>query len=213
MPKPFIFTQVAERGRAEGFGSPMDSYRARQWFRKTARHVQSVNVNRLLEGTPSRHHTKLTPEDIGQLFVYWYDAKLKDKLPYWDQFPLMIPFRVEADHFLGYNLHYISPYRRALVFNSLYKIAYRDDKNRIWKLNATYDMLGSISRLDWLRPCIKMYLNSHVRSRFMWLRPEEWDTAISLPMARFVGASPLKVHRDSAQRVRVHRGGREGRMY
>jgi len=202
VPKPYIFQQVAERGRAEGFTSPLDSYRSRQWFRKTAKQVASVNVNRLMEGTPSRHQTRLTPNDIGQLYCYFYDAKLKDTLPYWDQFPLLIPFRVEHDHFLGYNLHYISPYRRALVFNSLYKIAERDDKNKVWKLNASYDLLSSIQRAEWLRPCIKMYLNSHVKSRFMWLRPEEWDTAISLPMARFVGASPLKVYRDSARKVR-----------
>lgn len=200
MPKPFIFQQIADRGRTIGFDSPASSYKAKEWFQQTARQVRSVNVNRLMDGTPSRHQMRLRPDDIGHMFMFFYDAKHKDTLPYWDQFPLILPFHVERDHFKGFNLHYLSAYRRAQVLNEMYKISQSDD-DPITRLNVSYGMLGSLARLSPLRATVKMYLNSHVKSRFMWIRPEEWDIAIGLPTARFVGASPTKVARDSASRV------------
>lgn len=144
---------------------------------------------------------RLTPNDVGGMYMFWYDAKHKDTLPYWDQFPLILPFHVERDHFKAFNLHYISPYRRSLLMNALYKISRDNEGNPVRRLEVSYGMLGASARLGWLRPCIKMYLTSHVKSRLFWIRPEEWDMAIYLPLARFVGASDMKVWRDSARKV------------
>lgn len=207
MARPFIFQTIADQGRAQGFPNPQQSYRARVWFQQQARQVRSVNVNRLMEGTPSRHQTRLTVDDIGQMFCFWYDAKHKDKLPYWDRFPLILPFHVAQDHFKGFNLHYLSPYRRAQMLNELYKISLRE-KDKVRALAVSYDMLSKIARMTPLRATIKMYLNSHVRSRFFWIRPYEWDTAIGLPMARFVGASPHKVYRETAKKTGLTRSRR-----
>jgi hypothetical protein len=198
MAAPYIFTKIAKDARLAGF-QPQQSYEAKRWFRSAAKQVQSVNVNRLMEGTPSRLQTRLTPNDIGHMFLFWYDPKHKDTLPYWDQCPLILPFHVERDHFKAFNLHYISPYRRAQVLDALYRVAIREN-DRIRALRVSYGMLGEMARLAPLRSCVKMYLRSHIKSRFMWIRPEEYDTAVMLPTARFVGASPTKVQRDSARR-------------
>lgn len=200
MARPFIFQSIADTGRTLGYINPRDSYKAREWFQKTARQVRSVNVDRLLEGTPSRNQTRLTPGDIGHMFMFWYDAKHKDKLPYWDRFPLCLPFHVARDHFKGFNLHYLSPYRRAQMLNELYKIS-RGPGTDVQKMQVSYSLLSSVARLSPLRATIKMYLTSNVRSRFFWIRPEEWDIVIGLPLARFVGASPTEVHRKSARQV------------
>lgn len=153
-----------------------------------------------MTGTPSRNQMRLTPNDIGHMFLFFYDAKWKDKLPYWDQLPLILPFHVADDHFKAFNLHYLSPYRRAQLLNQLYKISEREP-DQVRRLNVSYGMLSMASKLGPLRATVKMYLNSHVRSRFFWIRPQEWDAAVGLPVARFVGASPMKVWRDSAQRT------------
>lgn len=132
------------------------------------------------------------------MYMFWYDAKHKDTLPYWDQMPLILPFSFENDRFKGFNLHYLSPYRRSLVLNAIYKISDREpDGYR--RLQVSYDMLGQAAKLAWLRPCIKTYLRSHVKSAFFKINPNEWDMVIGLPLARFVGASETKVWRDSAR--------------
>lgn len=198
MARPYIFQELAKLGRAEGM-TPQASRAANKWFRAAARNVASVNTNRLIEGTPSRLQSRLTAGDIGHMFMFYYDAKHKDTLPYWDQFPLILPFHIGVDHFKGFNLHYISPYRRAQVMDALYKISEKEgDMTR--RLNVSYSILNQFSKLSPLRPCVKMYLKSNLKSRLMWVRPEEWDMAIMMPTARFVGASPMKVQRDSARR-------------
>jgi hypothetical protein len=200
MARPFIFQQIAETGKSLGYNTPRASYQAKEWFQKTARQVRSVNVDRLMTGTPSRHQGKLGAADIGHMFMFFYDAKHKDTLPYWDRFPLILPFHVANDHFKGFNLHYLSPYRRAQMMNELHKISMQPGLTDVQKMQISYQMLTSVARLSPLRNTIKMYLNSNVRSRFFWIRPDEWDVAIGLPTARFVGASATQVHRETARK-------------
>ena len=40
---------------------------------------------------------------IGRMYFYFYDPKTKDKLPYYDRFPLVIPIERYNDGFLGLN--------------------------------------------------------------------------------------------------------------
>ena len=46
---------------------------------------------------------------IGKLFFYRYDAKTKEKLEYWDMFPIVIPFSIHVNGWTGMNLHYLNP--------------------------------------------------------------------------------------------------------
>ena len=52
---------------------------------------------------------------IGRMYFYYYDPKLKDMLPYYDRFPLVIPIEQHSDGILGLNLHYIDQIGRAHV--------------------------------------------------------------------------------------------------
>jgi len=57
------------------------------------------------------------------------------------------------------------------------------DKTR---LRLTYDLLSSSKKLaKTTRPCVKRYLFSHVRSKFIEIVPSEWQKAINLPVAMF----------------------------
>ena len=42
-----------------------------------------------------------------RLYYYRYNPKWKDKLPYWDRFPLMFPLHVGPKYTLGINIHWV----------------------------------------------------------------------------------------------------------
>ena len=98
----------------------------------------------------------------GRLFLFEYKATSK-YLPYYDRFPLVYVIKASADHFFGANLHYIEPKKRALVIAKL-----KDDK------------------IDIPRSCVHKYITDHVDGFLLDLASAEWDTAIALPVERFV---------------------------
>ena len=61
-----------------------------------------------------------TPK-IGRLYLFQYDAKWKDILPYWDVWPLIFPFDYADNGFYGINLHYLPPNARAALMIKLIK--------------------------------------------------------------------------------------------
>jgi hypothetical protein len=70
------------------------------------------------------------------------------------------------------------------------------------KLRVTYRILSTTSKLRYYKPCLKHYLNTNIRSRFLHVSPEEWDTAVFLPMYNFKKATIQQVHRDSVKMIR-----------
>ena len=56
---------------------------------------------------------------IGKMYFYFYDPKTKERLPYYDRFPLVIPIEEYKDGFLGLNLHYIHPKSRINLLDKL----------------------------------------------------------------------------------------------
>ena len=40
--------------------------------------------------------------------MFFYDPKMKKKLPYYDRFPLILPIEQYSNGFLGINFHYLS---------------------------------------------------------------------------------------------------------
>lgn len=198
--KPYLFQQIAKYGKDLGVGRPDLTRKSQEWFRKAARSVATVDLDRLHDSAPkSRMQATIRGDDIGSLFHFWYDAKTKDKLPYWDRHPLVMPIEIYKDGFLGVNFHYISPYQRSRLMNALYEQAQYDSKGRPARLDVSYGLLKSASQFAPFKPCVKRYLRSHYQSRFMWITPDEWDMALMLPTAVWVGSvSPTKIHRASA---------------
>ena len=73
---------------------------------------QVRNVARNVNTPSSAINSKIgkkTKVDIGSMYLFRYDAKFKDKLPYFDAFPLCLPFEPTNNGFWGINLHYL-PY-------------------------------------------------------------------------------------------------------
>ena len=176
---------------------------AREWFRRTASRVASVNPDKMLDtAEPFTIFESLSINSIGKMYCFLYDAKHKDTLPYWDKFPLIFPVNFYSDGFLGLNLHYLPRVHRAMLMNQLYQTANNDKMDKTTKLKISYEMLSKAARFKLFEPCIKRYLFSQVESKFMLIRPQNWDMALMLPSEQFVGATRQKVHSDSLRKVR-----------
>jgi hypothetical protein len=124
---------------------------------------------------------------IGKMYFFMYDPKHKDDLPQYDKFPLVFPIEPYSDGFLGLNLHYLSVGERLSLLEGLKKFA--DDKTLTpsTKLNLSYQLLNSTKGISSaMRPCVKRYLFSHVRSPFIEVTADEWDKAAQLTVENFV---------------------------
>ena len=137
---------------------------------------------------------------IGRMYFYFYDPKTKDSMPYYDQFPLVIPIEKYNDGFLGLNLHYIHPKHRMVLLDKLSDTLSNDDYDEKTKLKINYRYLAAASRIFEANPCIKRYLFTQIQSRFLEITADEWDIAAMLPLESFVGASTSKVYADSRKK-------------
>lgn len=136
----------------------------------------------------------------GGLYLFYYDPKFKESLPYYDTFPLVYPYRMLKGGFMGYNLHYLPPVMRFKVMGTLLNIQYSTEREEK-KLAYSYGVLNANDVQKYFEPCIKHYLNSHVMSRFLNIPSEDWLSAAVLPTERFVKASSSKVWKDTLGKV------------
>ena len=143
---------------------------------------------------------------IGKLLFYQYDPKTKDKLNYWDMFPICIPFSYHSNGWTGMNLHYLHPMMRAKLLAQLMTLANTKEMDPITKLNVTYDLLKKSSRFAYFTPCIKRYLISHVRSRLMIINPKQWVHVAMMPLANFQKSDEIKVWQDSTNQILKEQG-------
>ena len=164
---------------------------ARSWLRSKANSLRAT-PNRLLKDRERLKNTEI----IGRMYYYFYDPKTKDKLPYYDRFPLVIPIEQYSNGFLGLNLHYINPRQRILLLDKLSSLL-TDGYNEASRLRISYSYLSRASRTFQAKPCIKRYLYGHVQSRFLEVTADEWDIAALLPVESFVKANKNKVFSDS----------------
>ena len=164
---------------------------ARSWLRSKANSLRAT-PNRLLKDRERLKNTEI----IGRMYYYFYDPKTKDKLPYYDRFPLVIPIEQYSNGFLGLNLHYINPRQRILLLDKLSSLL-TNGYNETSRLRISYSYLSRASRTFQAKPCIKRYLYGHVQSRFLEVTADEWDIAALLPVESFVKANKNKVFSDS----------------
>jgi hypothetical protein len=196
----YIFQKLVKDAKTAGI-NPQNVADAREWFRSTASRVKSVDTEKMFEtAKPFSKIQSLSVNSIGKMYSFYYDPKTKEKLPYYDTFPLVFPFDFKGDRFYGLNLHYLPPTYRAVLMNKLYENISDDkytNKTKILKLN-----FETIKQMSYAVPCVKSYLFSHVRSDFLNINPKEWDMALMLPTQRFEKKSAQEVWRDSLKKAR-----------
>lgn len=193
------FWQIWDKGVKQG-AIPGKEKAAREWFRNEAKKIRLNDDTGMGIYVPERQMVRkqILP---GFMYQFAYDAKTKDKLPYWDRCPLVFPYKIEADRFHAINLHYLNRAMRARLMDALHSIAINKKYNDNQRLALSYKILESSARFRWFEPCVHTYLFSHVRSKFYKVNGEYWDIALFLPTERFVKASKTQVWNESAKKI------------
>lgn len=153
------------------------------WFRRKA---QAMFNSRSPSRSTLMNDPNLTltqrPKGDGNMYMFFYDPKHKATLPYYDAFPLIFMTGPAKGGFYGLNLHYLPPVLRAKVLDSV--------------LNGT----GGVPS-KYIKPMIKHYLFSHVRSRLARVESSEYEIAAFLPTADFKKANKSQVYRESRKKM------------
>lgn len=196
----YIFQALARKGAVDGIDNTIVQRDTRTWFRTNAAAVTRVNPNKMMGASDSLQN-KITINDIGGMFMFFYDPKHKKTLPYYDTFPLIFVVDFTPDGFYGINLHYLEPILRAKLMDSLYTITNNKRYDDSTKIKLSYDVLNSASRFRYFKPCFKRYLWTHVQTQFLYIEPRSWDAALMLPTERFQKARKQNVWTDSGNKV------------
>ena len=193
-----LFTDIIKKGLTSGY-APAKTEEAREWYRNTTKKIKSINEKAFFDGDKSR----ITGNPIlGSMYMFFYYPKGSKDLPYFDTFPLVFPFEKTSNGFIGLNMHYLPPQFRANLMDGLYEYANNTKYDETTKLKMNYQLMKKAATLSFFEPCIKRYLSSHMRSKFMYVAPKEWDIALFLPTERFKKATTTEVWNASKKKIR-----------
>lgn len=202
-----LFNDILLKGVRSG-QIPARTAAAREWYRQQAKDITRTSRNRskgdkLIRELRSDNERRQDSRFImGNMYLMTYDPKHKETLPYYDRFPLIFPINKAKGGFLGINMHYLPPILRAKLMDQLYTVLTNQRFDETTRIKASYGILNGAAKFKEFKPCIKHYLNAHVRTKPAYINPSEWDIALFLPTQQFVGASASQVYRDSRQVIR-----------
>ena len=168
------------------------------WFRKKAQRLRVPNRNAMMKEEPLELTSRQIP---GSMFMFFYDPKNKKTLPYYDSFPLVIVVKKAPGGFHGLNLHYLPPLLRARFLDALMDNTNNMTYDESTRFQLNYNLLQKSAKMKYFKPCYKHYLTKHVRSRFAYVPPPEWEIASFLPTADFQKASRNQVYSDSRKAI------------
>jgi hypothetical protein len=155
---------------------------SREWFRNKMSTIKQINRAKLMKEEPIQIKNR---QVVGSMFMFFYDPKHKETLPYYDSFPLVIVLKPAEGGFLGLNLHYLPPVLRAKFLDALLEVTNNNRYDDTTKFKLTYNALQRAAKMKYFKPCIKHYLTDQVRSRFAMVPAPEWEIAVFLPTADF----------------------------
>jgi hypothetical protein len=156
-----IFEEIQERTGGKK--------QSREWYRRelensSPRNIindeQSDEVGDELERDANR---VTTFPRLFNLMYYDYKAITRRNLPYYDKHPLAFVLEIDAKSFFAVNLHYYSPEERMGLVASL-----------------------AANKIPKFRKGAHKYLISEVRSPYLILAQQEWQTMCLLPVEEFV---------------------------
>lgn len=177
------------------------SKKSRAWFQQQVLLLnrQRITPNKILGSDAEQLRQRVHP---GFLYMFAYDPKLKNELPYYDRFPLVFPFSSVPGGFLGLNMHYLPYPARIQLLDRLMTFRNNNKMDETTKIKYSWQLIDGVSRFNIAKPCVKHYLMDHVRSSFRRVESYDWATAMMLPVERFVGATPEQVWNDSRRIAR-----------
>lgn len=168
--------------------------KSRAWFQQQQLLLSRSKINEKKLFSENNATSKVAP---GKLYMFYYDPKHKDTLPYYDRFPLVFPYSATKEGFMGLNMHYLPYFQRIQLMTRLMAFATNRSMDENTKLRYSWELIGGVARFKAAEACIKHYLKDHVRSMFIEIPGQDWHTAMMLPVERFVGANKNIVWGDS----------------
>lgn len=189
--------------------------KALSWFRDNVKLLSGgLNANLLMTQKANRLRSRV---GVGRMTLFFYQAKYRQTLPYYDKFPLVIVLKQYPDGFLGLNLHYLPIKQRLLILNAFYE--FYKSRNIDWldeniRLNnyVDYQMLTKLTNgaAKFYKPCVKRYLykgnderGGGIKSRFFVVEPIEWEKMLILPVERFVSEKKNQTKSVTSQSVQA----------
>lgn len=133
---------------------------------------------------------------VGRMYLFVYDAKHKDTLPYWDVNPLIIMVGPAEGGFYGINFHYLSMRDRLELLEMLVPFQKLVSASSINQIKISYNRLTKLSKTKW-KHCFKHYLLGQLNTQLIEIPMNEWYTTITLPIAHFKGATAPNVWKDA----------------
>lgn len=177
--------------------------KSKVWFDSQVRSMTSIAARRpnsIMQGDNANKGTRIIP---GNLYMFIYDPKHKETLPYYDTFPLVFPFKAVKGGFYGLNMHYLPYMLRAKLLDRLLEFRNNTAMDETTRLKFSWSMINGVSQFAPAQACVKHYLYPHVKSQFKAVNASDWATAMLLPVEQFHKASAAQVWRDS---TRITRG-------
>jgi len=171
---------------------------SQEWFKKNVTNL-AVSRQGVLKDTAL---DRTTQQIRGSMYMYFYDPKFKETLPYYDRFPLTIIVDSAPGGFYGLNLHYLNYNTRAKFLDDLMSFgpAKSTENSRLTKLR--YQLISGVRKYKEFKPCFKHYLGKHVVSQFARVPMTDWEIAIFLPVEQFKKKSKTSVWNESLKIAR-----------
>jgi hypothetical protein len=98
-------------------------------------------------------------------------------------------------------MHYLPYQLRIKLLDKLMQFASNSKLNEATRIKYSWAMIDGVSKFSGAIPCVKHYLDDHVRSAFREVPSYDWATAMMLPVERFVGATAQQVWLDSKRKM------------
>ena len=180
-----VLTDFLTSDRAKG-------RKAMDWFNSVVKKTQraAIPASTGRQELMSDRNTGITTRpEIGQMYLFQYEAKWREILPYWDKWPLIFPFDYAKGGFYGINLHYLPPKRRIDLLTALIRAqGTAGNLDEKYRLKLSYNIITGFKPA---KQCIKRYLFGQVQGKGLYgISGEDWSYAAALPLQKFVGRQP-----------------------
>ena len=183
------------------------AFEAISWFKEKIKSLLNPDVNKKQELKEKSkeildNDERVDKFEVGKMYLFHYDPKWKNVLPYYDTFPLILMMGNANKGFYGINLHYLpTNLRMLLLSNLLEKSVYKN--NELERLRISYDILKNVSTLQPFKPCFKQYLYKHIKGSIKLIPPSDWGYAVALPLEDFKKKTKQEVWKESVDSLNL----------
>lgn len=180
--------------RMEEEGVERNTEESLEWLRTRLRKLRWIRPDNFVHG-----HREFVRSRVyeGFMYAFMYDPKTKDKLPYYDRFPLIFVFKTFKDGFIGVNLHYLPPKQRAIFYQSILTKLVDNKYNMRTRIQLSWDILKALQSRRYLKGIVKRYRYANLDSRILKIPSDVWEVALMLPTEAFVKEVRATVWRET----------------